>query len=248
MNELSESEAKKMYKNTLPADAESYQLVEKNKWFGFSLILLITVIILIFMNFSLQNAANKPAETRWLKMSPDGSWNVDVKPPESYQEYYTATIDKLLSDYISYRFQEIPQTIRSDYGKALIFQDIKLQQWFRGSDGFNAIEKAGDISTAKNGVTKQVRLLFFDHKDSLTGIFDGGKSKSQIVNSTAYIEEIMTDKYGMDMGSPVRKVINLSWIIQSAKNLKKKDTQYFRVNPIGLLILSERENIDRAYN
>lgn len=247
MSELSEKEASKINKHTIPADAEAYQIVEKNKWFGLSMLFLLIITVLIFMNFSLQNAANKPPETRWLKMSPDGSWAVDVKPPESYQEYYTATIDKLLSDYVEYRFQEIPQTIRSDYGKALIFQELKLQQWFKGEDGFNAIGKAGDISTSKNGVTKTIKLLFFDHKDSLVGIFDGGKSKSQIVHSTAYIEEVSTDKYGITIGKPVRKIINLSWMIQSSERLKKKDTQYFRVNPIGLLILSERENIDRAY-
>jgi hypothetical protein len=246
--DLTNKEVKEIQKDTSPADAESKQIVETNKWFVFSALLLFVVIVLIFMNFNLQNAANKPPETRWLKMSPDGSWAVDVKPPNSYQEYYTTTIDKLLSDYIGYRFQEIPQTIRSDYGKALIFQDIKLQRWFKAEDGFNAIGKAGEISTSTNGMTKKVKLLFFDHKESLTGIFNGGKNKSQIVNSTAYIEEIFIDKYGISNSDPIRKVINISWMIQAAKDIRDKETQYFRVNPIGILILTERENIDRAYN
>ena len=108
---LTNAEVRQLGKHTAPADAEAFQMVEKNRWFFVTIFLLIIICMLVINTFSLQSEALKPPVTNWVKLYPDGHWKVEAKSPDSVQDFYHTTIDKLLNDYLEYRFQEIPQTI-----------------------------------------------------------------------------------------------------------------------------------------
>jgi len=198
------------------------------------------------MYLNAASATEKPAETRYILMYPNGEWKIEFNPPANQQQFYKSTVDKLLSDYVNYRFSEIPQTIRSDFAKATLFLGAQQRSWFMNEDGFNAIDLAGAISTSKNPDTKRVNVLFFDHQDSVTGVFDAGAKTKKIIRTNIYIEEVKTDKYGSSISKPVRKIINLTWTLASEEQLNTKKRKYFLVNPIGLTILTERETIDRG--
>jgi len=233
-------------KNFETADRDAQIFVEKNKWFVVVLFQMVMLVVLLFMYVSASSNASKPAETRYMLMYPDGSWNIEFNPPSNTQQYFKTTIDKLLSDYVSYRFGKIPQTIRSDYGKATLFMGAQQKSWFVGDTGFNAIEEAGTISSSKSPNTTKVTVLFFDHQDAVKGVFDGGANTKKIIRTNVYIEETTMDKYGNSVSDPVRKIINLTWTLLNKKELKNKEQKFFLVNPLGVTILSERETIDRG--
>lgn len=228
------------------ADKDAQIFVEKNKWFVVVLLLVAMLVGLFFMYVGAKTESNKLSETRYVLIYPDGSWKIEFNPPSNTQQFFKTTIDKLLSDYITYRFAITPQTVRSDYGKATQFLSPQQREWFVSPDGFNAIELAGTITNSNNSHTTKVNVLFFDHQDSVKGIFDGGKNSRRIIRTNIYTEEVTIDKYGTTINKPVRKIINLTWTLASKDQLAKKDQKFFLVNPLGLTILTERETIDRG--
>ena len=233
-------------KNFETADKEGNAIVEKNKWFVVVLIQAVFLLIILFMYIGEASQNDKPAETRYMLMYPDGSWRVEFSPPSNQQEFYKTTIDKLLSDYVGYRFGKSPQTIRSDYAKATLFQGAQVKAYFVDENGFDAINKAGELSNNRNANTVKVNVLFFDHHDSVKGIFSGGSESKKIIKTNIYTEEIEIDRFGNSVGEPVRKIITMSWTLMSQKQLKKKENKFFLVNSLGLQILNERETIDRG--
>lgn len=231
-------------------DNEGQIIVQNNKWFIVSLISMITSIILIFMWQGAENAADKPPETNWVLLYPDGSWRVEYKSPNDKQQFFTATIDKLLGDYINYRYQVIPATIRSDYGMASLFMGPILKKDFvkPSPEGFGAIEKAGEISADKNSATTKVEVVYFDHLGDIKGITPGTNKSTQFIRTNIYVDELVLDAQGNPRGNAIRKIITLTWNLADVESLKKKPQKFFLVNPIGLTIIDSKETIDTTYN
>lgn len=245
---LNETETKSNTRDFSSADANGKTSTERNKWFVIALAQTLVFIVMLFVLNNTADKASKPPQMGWVLLYPDGSWRVEFNAPSSIQEYFKTTIDSLLTQYVEYRYQQIPQTIRDDYGRATLFQSPAVKQNFVSPDGFNAIEKAGVISTSRSPDTKRVEVVFFDHQDSVKGIFKAGSSTGRIVRSTVYVDETVIDNYGLPVGNPTRKIINLSWTLKNPDDLKNKEQKFFSVNPLGLEILTERDTIDGAYS
>lgn len=217
------------------------------RWFAVTLILLFVVITLLFMLSSANSRAEKAPEVRWVMLYPNGEWRVQFTPPASPQQFFNQTIDNLLTDYLEYRHQQIPQTIRNDYGRATVFMSKAVQREFISPEGFNAVEKAGVITTSKSPELKRINVIFFDHQDIVSdAVFRSGKKP--VIRTTAYIDEEILDQYGNKISNPVRKIINLTWTLKTPKELRNEERKFFIVNPIGLEILSERVTVDSVYN
>ncbi|MGP4944090.1 hypothetical protein [Pseudoalteromonas nigrifaciens] len=245
---LSKKETKDLANQYSSADSIAKSTTEKNKWFAIALAQTLVFIVMLFVLNNTADKASKPPQMGWVLLYPDGSWRVEFNAPSSVQEYFQTTIDSLLTKYVEYRYQQIPQTIRDDYGRATLFQAAEVKENFTSSKGFNAVEKAGVISTSRSPETKRVEVVFFDHQDSVKGIFNGGKSNGRIVRTTVYVDETITDVNGVAIGKPVRKIINLSWTLKNPDQLKNKEQKFFSVNPLGLEIRTERDTIDGAYS
>lgn len=231
-------------------DADGQIIVQNNKWFVVSLLSMITSVILIFMWQGAENAADKPPVTNWVLMYPDGSWRVEHKAPGDTQEFYKATIERLLWDYITFRYQEIPATIRTDYGKASLFMGPIVKSNFMKAEpeGFGAVVKAGEISADDRAPTKRLEYVFFDHISDIDGVVPGTKKQQQFIRTNVYVDELVMDFTGATQGNPIRKIITLTWKLADPESLKDKPKKYFLVNPIGLTIIDSKETIDTTYN
>lgn len=208
-------------------------------------ILLLSIIFNVVQGYWI-NAANERAEMNtemfFLKMYPNGSWDVEYRNTGNEADFFPLTIDKLLMDYVEARYAVVPGMMRREYGFALQFMSPTLASWFVGiGEGqFNAPKVAEELN--KSLKTEEIKIRFVDHFDVSNGVFVQGNS--DIYRTNVFIERSVKNSLGQIEGKPIKEVINLQWRIKSVKELKKLSRDELRANPIGLEIIKDDKVID----
>jgi len=213
----------------------------------------IYVLLILSLVFNLMqgfwiNSANQRAETNtelmFVKMYPNGSWDVEYRNTGQEMDFFPLTIDKLLQDYVEARFGVKPESIRRDYGFSLVFMSEALAMHFSGSGNgqYNAAKQAEAL--AKLGKTEEIKVRFVDHFDVANGVFVHGNS--DVYRTNVFIERRIKNALGQQEGDPIKQVVNLHWRIKATADLKQSTRDELRANPIGLEIIREKINLDRS--
>ena len=83
--------------------------------------LLLAIIAIIIQSFYI-NAANKRAEMNtelmYVKMYPNGSWDVEYRESGTEADFFPLTIDKLIQDYVEARYSVRPGQMRREFGSS----------------------------------------------------------------------------------------------------------------------------------
>jgi len=210
-------------------------------------LLILSLVFNLIQGFWI-NSANQRAETNtelmFVKMYPNGSWDVEYRNTGQELDFFPLTIDKLLQDYVEARFGVHPESIRRDYGFSLVFMSEALAQNFSGSGkgDYNAAKQAEVL--AKAGKTEEIRVRFVDHFDVAHGVFVHGNS--DIYRTNIFVVRTIKNALGQQEGDPIEQVVNLHWRIKPTSDLKHSTRDELRANPIGLEIIREKINLDRS--
>lgn len=213
------------------------------------LLLVILVVVVLLQGYWI-NLANKRAETNtelmFMKMYPNGTWDVEYRKSGNESDFFPLTIDKLLQDYVEARYAVEPNVkyMRRNYGYALVFMAPQLAENFVGvgKDQFNAPQKAIDIGEGK--ITEEIKIRFVDHFDVASGVFV--KGNSELYRTNVFIERKAFNSMGQLEGDPVNEVVNLHWRIKSIDELRNLTREQLRANPIGLEIIKDKINLDKT--
>lgn len=207
--------------------------------------LLLVIVLNIFQGFWI-NSANERAETNtelmFVKMYPNGTWDVEYRKSGEEADFFPLTIDKLIHDYVEARYGVQPSTIHRDYGFAIVFQSKALANNFVGTaeNQYNAKKKANELSKA--GYTEEIAIRFTDHFDVSKGQFIQGNS--DVYRTNVFIERTIKNPNGYQQGDPIQEVVTLHWRLKSFKELKKFTRDQLRANPIGVEIIKEKKTLD----
>ncbi|PSU44800.1 conjugal transfer protein [Photobacterium frigidiphilum] len=207
---------------------------ERNRWFIMSLVLGGAVLLAIAFAWYAFGKANNNKEILYVKLQPNGQWDVINYTAQDSQLYFKTTIDSLLAKYINRRYAVTPSTIASDWGEANVFLDEKLSKDFLSPDGFNAIEKAAKISQLPRNFTT-VKWRFNDHYDSVEGILNG--QSSPVIRTNIYFTRTVT-KDGKKRPAE-NLMLSIQWRLNSKTWLEAQDIEFITLNPLGLKIISQ---------
>lgn len=208
-------------------------------------VLVLSIIFNLLQGFWI-NSANTRAETNtelmYVKMYPNGTWDVEYRKSGNEADFFPLTIDKLIQDYVIARYNVIPGSMRREYGFAATFMAPALHEWFTGAGQgqFNAPEKAEDLNGSK--ITEEVNIRFVDHFDVSTGVFVRGNS--DIYRTNVFIERAKKNSLGQQQGEAINEVVTLHWRIKSVKELKNLSRDDLRANPIGLEVIKDSKTLD----
>jgi len=215
-------------------------VVERTRWMAACLLALLvaTISLVAYINANKQLQNNK--ELIYVRMHENGTWDVDFPEATRAVEFLPATIDSLISQFVIRRFQEIPYTIRYDYGFAQLFLDYKSAKAFLDPTQGNAVQRAAAIKDCTKCTEKHIEVRTIDHSSSERTEF--GKVPGQLYRTTVFIREVSKDERGQIVGTPQMKIVPIHWRLMSKKEIeatvKEKDgTTWLRNNPIGLQIL-----------
>ncbi|MGI0120368.1 hypothetical protein [Zooshikella sp. RANM57] len=211
-----------------------------NNW----LYLIITVsIALNFYGYlkvtELSALAVANTEVAWVKMYPNGTWDIDFSIPDDPERFFQSNIDKSISDFIHYRYGRNPYSINTDFPKATMFMTSEMLNWFYDDrEGFNAIKKAADIVAAKKYVNVSVgRLRHYDAQGS--DLVEG-----TIYRTRVHVRREQTDANHTSIGKPTFDIVELQWrllsrqeIMQKTAGSREKAKDLLLVNPAGIEII-----------
>ncbi len=180
----------------------------------------------------------------YVKLAPDGTWFVDTSfAHKDETDFFPATIDHLLGNYVMRRFREDPATVRNDYGYALVLMDANLAQFFKSQSGFNAAGKAAEIRSCQRCDIKEVEVRNIHHFD--VDRLAGGNPDDTTYRTNVYINEAIRSFADNAVSSRKRAIITLRWRL-TPKSEMPRSRKALMANPIGLKIIEERVLDDPA--
>lgn len=243
MNALIDQDTLQKLRPPIPAEAATIVAVDRNKWFVVALILSLIIILMFFYITSLVGKATANTQVIWVKMFSDGHSEVETSAPSDIQQFYRANIDKNIADYVSYRWNQRPTTIREDYGRALLFMGRELGGSFTNPQGFYAADKAAKISSAidSDSITYHVDLI--DHYDKKATYTAATKTKGELYRTNIYVTKSVNGAHGENKAKPESFILQLDWRLATKDELKDKNKDYFLVNSVGLVIEEEAMNL-----
>lgn len=226
-----------------PPEATTIVAVDRNKWFIIALVLAMIIAIEFMYCMRLSQQAIKNTEVLYIKMYDDGRSQVSFSAPDDIQQFYVKNIDKNLTDYVSYRWDERSSTIREDYGRALLFMGTELKGFFQAPNGYFAADKAAKISSTLDGDTKTYHVDLVDHYDKKAMYLAGGKKKTELYRTNIYLTRSVTGPHGEVRAKPEKFILQVDWRLATKDELKEKNKDFFNVNPLGIVIEEESLNI-----
>ena len=180
----------------------------------------------------------------YVKLAPDGSWFIDERFTHKDEiDFFPATIDHLLSGYVTRRFREDPATVRNDYGYALVLMDARLGQTFTDRNGFDAAGKAARLRACAGCAVKEVEVRNIYHFD-MDRLTDGHPDDTSY-RTNVYVHEITRAAGDNGVISSRKAIVTLRWRLTPKSSLPT-DKKTLMANPIGLKIIEEQVLDDPA--
>lgn len=221
--------------------------VANTRLFCVALVMGLISLFSIYAQHEASIRADNSIKVAWVKMYPNGSWDVDFHDDSRSVNFTQATIDTLLKNWVIRRYSKVPSSVNSDYGYVYEFMSDELRNDFVSSEGFDAPKKAAEIEGCNNCLRIKVprKSLSLDHYDSDKTKFGTHEGTLYRSNVFATLETIGSD--GIRNGEPKKVIISLHWRIRSVEEIQA-DKKSLDHNPIGLEILDYSLLLNKTQN
>lgn len=236
----------------MQTEKEALLITERNRYFIIAAIFgLIAVVSIVFAIL----ASQKEVEVKmvWVKMYRDGSWDVDVMDATNEKDFFKDTVDKELISWVTKRYQEVPYSIKSDYGYVYNFMCPEMKDDFMNPEGFNAVDRASDIANCQSCDIKEISVRSIDHYDSDKTQF--GEYNGVLYRSNIFITMKSKNPNGTKTDTE-NMIVPIKWRLKSKdeivsdrilkESIKDGDLTIIKQNPIGLEILEASIMKDRS--
>ena len=217
-----------------PVARDAILAVDRNRWFYVSVGLLILCLLLGLQTMQANKRFAENVQVAWVKMSPSGTWDIEFYDESRGAEFYPATIDYMLTQFVERRYSKVRNSIENDYGFALQFMAPPLARWFVDSEQFNAAGKVAEILKSGEGAETFIKVGPVDHYDSDITTF--GKAEGTLYRSHIFVTETRHNSDGSLAGEPVPKIVSIQWRIKSKGEIAA-DKKMLRINPVGLEVI-----------
>ena len=222
---------------------------DRNQWFLVAVLLSLVLAFVLYHYIELSQRADVHREVIWVKMYPNGTW--DMEPHDNLQstEYLQSTVNSLLKRWVATRFSRLPQTVVADYTQANYFLSPALTQEFVSEEGFSAATQAAEISACPDCQTLTYAVRTVDHYDQDTGTFaniEGTFYRTHLfATATTKLSDGRTDH-------EEPRIIRIQWRLMLPEEIhaivNTQDGQrWLDHNPIGLEILAYSDIADPSH-
>lgn len=213
---------------------ESILSADRNRWFVISLVLSVITLISVASAFSANKRAQESIKVAWVKLVPDGTWEVEFHDRNRQPEFFQSTIDYLIKQWVERRYSKISHSIKTDYGFCHSFMSPSLKQQFIDSNQFNAPKVAAEIANCSACPEINFLVRTIDHYDSDKTRF--GKFDGTLYRSNVFVKRKTINFDGTMKNKPENMIVSLQWRLKAAEEIKA-DKKSLEHNPIGLEII-----------
>lgn len=197
-----------------------------NRWFYVALLAMILCIVMAIGWHAADKRFAENVRVAWVKLSPSGTYVVEYADEDKPIDYFTATVESKLSEYVEKRFSKRRETISTDYGFASIMQEPQLNTHFLENE--KAAEVAAEVvdCQACPSIVSKVRTVQSIDKDLAPG-----SKKDQQYTTLVFTTFQTRDKGGRIVGCE-NKIVTLIWLFRPRSDIVKQ-SENLRYNPLG---------------
>ena len=219
-------------------------VVTNNRLLVGNLVLLLAFLCALGYGMAMTVMAKNNEKLIYVKLAPDGTWFIDTRfAHKDETDFFPATIDHLLSNYVTRRYREDPATIRNDYGYALALMDSALAQYFKSPTGYDAAGKAARVRACAGCDVRDVEVRNIYHFD-MDRLADGHPDETSY-RTNVYINELLRASADHSVLNTRRAIVTLRWRL-TPRSALSRDRNVLMANPIGLKIIEEKVLDDPA--
>lgn len=217
-------------------DVLAATMADRARWFVAFLILGgITLFAALGWYTADQRFANG-VRVAWVKLDPSGAYTVDFADDVRPVEFFQATLESKIAEFVDKRYRRVAATILADYRYVGMFLSPKLQVQFMGADDINAPRVAAELVSCKGGcVERDVRVRVIQHRNQ-TPLRIPERRDSTLYESLAFAT--FTDRKPDGSVAGRRNVIvQLGWRIKGRNEITANKSALI-ANPLGLEIVA----------
>ncbi|GEM77225.1 conjugal transfer protein [Vibrio sagamiensis] len=221
---------------------EALLVSERNRYFFLLLACVGVIALLVMFCWYAFAKAEHNQEIAYVKLSPNGAWQVVEYQPQDEQLYFKTTVDALIERYTIARFKGDSSTIEADWGEASAFMSSDLKAYFLAKDGFDAWSKIDQLKKQNRNASIDIRYV--EHYDKVDVHLSSGRADKALRTNVYFTRELS------GAGQKTTKealVLSLQWRLVDKTTLTNTPLSHLRVNPIGVEILKESLNKERRH-
>lgn len=217
-----------------PVVRDALLAADRNRWFYVSVGLLVLCLLLGLQTMQANKRFAENVRVAWVKMSPSGTWDIEFHDESRGADFYPATIDYMLAQFVERRYSKVRNSIKTDYGFSLQFMAPQMARTFIDSEQFNAAGVVAEFLEQREGAETFIKVGPIDHYDSDITNFAG--SEGTLYRTNIFVTENKQNKDGSLAADPVPRIVSIQWRIKS-KGEVAGDKNMLRINPIGLEVI-----------
>jgi hypothetical protein len=204
---------------------------------SFVIILMLGTISLVAILFgwAQANRADNNIKVAWVKMYPNGTWDVEFHDENRQAEFFQSTIDYILTQWVQRLYAKVPHSVQTDYGFVYLYLSPEERTRFLSPDGFNAPARAAGIAECTACQQTRIKVRNIDHYDSDRTMF--GQNPGTLYRTNVFVQRETFNADGSATGKPEKLIVPLQWRIKSKQEVQA-DKEQLKQNPIGLEIIS----------
>jgi hypothetical protein len=220
---------------------------DRNKWFLIAVLLALTQFGHLLYENRLTDRLENNVRVVWIKLYPNGTSDVSFQEESTGPEFFQATVDYFLRDYVTRRFSKVPHSIKSDYGFAALMMAPPLRNQFVDPTQGNAPGVAAKVETCGRCDVTKFLIRDVDHFDFDKTTFAGGV-KGSLYRTNVFVTERIEDADGK-VKPERRLIVSLQWRVKTKNEalaaLQRDDSGNLdltplKLNPASIEILEEK--------
>jgi hypothetical protein len=218
---------------------------DRNRWFYVCLGLVFLCFLLGLQAMKANQRFANNVQVAWVKMYPNGTWDIDFYDEERGPQFFQSTVDYMLKEWVQRRYSKMRVSIESDYGFALQFMAPKLARSFLDEEQYNAAAVVANFLEKVEQPELEIKVDAVDHYDSDITRF--GRADGTLYRTNVFVTEKQKGSDGALLGDPVSRIVSLQWRIKSVEEISA-DKKLLKINPIGLEIINSGIVDDQGHN
>jgi hypothetical protein len=201
----------------------------ENRWFY---VALASTAVACLTSFGWHQADKRFAENvrvAYVKLAPNGTYFVDYSDDKNPVEFYKATVESKLAEWVEKRYSKRKSTITTDYGFAHLMMSTELQNDFMVNE--QAAKVAAEVVACGNCSEKDMKIREVQSIDK--DLVPGSTTREQY-NTLVFAIEKKREQSGQVSCS--NKIITLIWTFRPQAEIVNKREE-LRYNPLGQEII-----------
>ena len=206
---------------------------DRVRWFYICIFLSIALIITMYGWYQANERFASNIQVAWVKLDPSGGYTVQFQNERTPTEFYQATIDTKLQEFIELRYAKKRATIATNYLEMVALLSATLRQDF--IKNYQPLKVATEFVACTVCEEVTIKVNYINHFGQRPAYNAVGQGRKNIYSTWIFFTETSVSADGT-VTAQTNRVAALKWTFRP-KNEILNQKNWLQVNPLGMEIV-----------